>query len=178
MFIENKAIFSQINQVNLLTKDWISYSCILWWKCLSHLVLDIDILINWYIPYSMSLLYTDPWSYNLQAYKAYYWITLCFRRSCFCCSQIWRTRHRHIVIFTRSNLMDSKGCQPFKKHICHVLKPFYGQWNIGKIVRSKVIFLPSFPGRFGSVAIRQWPLTPVLVQQIYGVILWAVMAPI
>ena len=43
-----------------------------------------------------------------------YWITLCFRRSCFCCSQIWRTRHRHIVIFTRSNRMDSKGCQPFK----------------------------------------------------------------
>ena len=75
----------------------------------------------------------------------YYWITLCFRRHCFCCSQIWRTRHRHILIFTRSNLLDSKGCQPFKKHICHVLNPFYGQINIGKFTRSRVISPPSFP---------------------------------
>ena len=33
------------------------------------------------------------------------------------------------------------------------------------------IFPPLFPSRFGSVAIRQWPLTPVSAQQIYGVIL-------
>ena len=39
--------------------------------------------------------------------------------------------------------------------------------NIGKIARSRVIFPPSFPG---SVAIRQWPLTPVSAQRIYGVI--------
>ena len=106
-----------------------------------------------------------------------YWITLCSRRHCFCCSQIWRTRHRHIVIFTRSNLMDSKGCQPFKKHICHVLKPFYGQINIEKIARSRVSFR-HLSGRFCNVAIRQWPLTPASAQRIYGVILWAVMAPI
>ena len=49
--------------------------------------------------------------------------------------------------------MDSKECQPFKKHICHVLKPFYWQINMGKLARSRVIFPPSFPGRFGSVAI-------------------------
>ena len=43
-----------------------------------------------------------------------YWLPLCFRRRCVCCSQMWRTRHRRIVIFTGSNLIDSKGCQSFK----------------------------------------------------------------
>ena len=62
--------------------------------------------------------------------------------------------------------MDSKGGSRLKKHIYHVLKPFYEQINIGKIAMSRVIFPPSFPSRFGSVAIRQWPLTPVSAQRI------------
>ena len=35
-----------------------------------------------------------------------------------------------------------------------------------------------FPGRFGRVAIRQWPLTPLSAKPLYGVISRAVMAPI
>ena len=46
-----------------------------------------------------------------------------------------------------------------------------GHINIRKIPNSRVIFPPSFPGRISSVAIRQWPLTPVSAQRIYGVIL-------
>ena len=65
-----------------------------------------------------------PVTFPIVVSTSHYWITLCFRGHCFCCSQIWRTRHRRILIFTRSNLMDSKGCQAFKKHICHILKPF------------------------------------------------------
>ena len=34
-----------------------------------------------------------------------------------------------------------------------------------------VLFPSSFPGRFGSVAISQWPLTPVSAQRIHCVIL-------
>ena len=62
----------------------------------------------------MNLWLARVWQANQCLNLLYYWITLCFRRSCFCCSQIWRTRHRHIEIFTRSNLMDSKGWQPFR----------------------------------------------------------------
>ena len=54
-------------------------------------------LVSWMISQYIKFIYRG----------IYYWITLCFRRRCFCCSQIWRTTHRQILIFTRSNLINS-----------------------------------------------------------------------
>ena len=45
------------------------------------------------------------WFSDVVPMHLYYWLHACFSRSC-CCSQIW--------IFTGWNLIDSKGCQPFK----------------------------------------------------------------